>query len=297
MSETRKAGDYTVINSIKIGGKEIVIGENMKDKDGNFYLVADYECNEIFERYVNAYVSDDYLEMVELYTQRITEEVERLKQSRTEINLNVIDKAACVPIGNEEFVGEIIVIKPDTLSPEYRNEACQIIKCTGGNGAKADGLGTSVFGREMFSGDDVKYRRANVMGILKKENYPKWLNELFECEKEMNNPNTFQYGDYHFLPVGMLPKNETIFKTSKYLHSDKELRMWTDVYESVYGKANKIYSHSDFYDASKDSECDVFKCLENRNLYVPCKNELFRYTGEYLEIGKAKKKSEREVER
>ena len=29
MSETRKAGDYTVINSIKIGGKEIVIGENI----------------------------------------------------------------------------------------------------------------------------------------------------------------------------------------------------------------------------------------------------------------------------
>jgi hypothetical protein len=297
MSKSRKAGDYTVINSMKIGGKEFVIGENMKADDGKFYLVADYECNEIFERYVNAYVSSDYVEIAETYAKRICEEIEKLKQSRNNISMNIIKNGACLPIDNETFIDKIIVLKPEILSPEYRNESYQILRCKGGNGAKADGIGTSVFAKEMFTGDDVKYRRANVMGILKKEYYPAWLTDILECENEMKNPNTFQYGKYHFLPVGFLPKNAPKYNTSRFLCSDKDIRIWAKVYEDVYGKANKIYSHSDFYDASNDSLCDVFKCLENGSFYVPGKNELFKYTGKYEEIGKEKKKSHGEVER
>ena len=177
MGEERKAGDYTVINSMRIGGIEVVLGENMNDADGNYYLVANYECNEIFERYVNAYVSDDYVEMAEMYAQRITEEIEKLKRSRADRSLKVIGKEACTPIGNESFTGKIIVLKPERICPEYRNEHYQIVRCTGGNGAKADGIGTSVFCREMFTGEDVKYRRADVMGVLKEEYYPDWLKE------------------------------------------------------------------------------------------------------------------------
>ena len=279
----RKAGDYIIRHSMEIGGLEVVLGENMNAEDGKYYLVADYECNEIFERYINAYVSNDYVEVASIYVDRITQEIEKLKLNRTELSMNVITKDDCIPIGNESFIGKIIVIKPNSISPEYRNEHYQIVRCTGGNGAKADGLGTSVFCKELFSGENVKYRRASVMGILKEEKYPKWLIDVLECEKAMKNPKTFQYGEYHFLPVGNLPKNKPIYKTSQYCHSDKNLKMWSKAYEGVHGKADMIYSHKDFYEASGNSKCDVFKCLENRNLYLPGENELFKYTGKYIE--------------
>lgn len=295
--EIRKAGDYTIIQSMQIGEKEFVLGENMQAKDGKYYIVANYEFNEIFERYTDVHYSVDYVEVADIFAQRISAEIERLKVGRCDLCMNILTKDDCIPIGNETFIGKIIVLKPDKLAPEYRNEHYQIMRCTGGNGAKADGLGTSVFCKEMFTGEEMKYRRASVIGILKEDCYPAWLTDILECEKAMKNPNTFRYGEYHFLPVGNIPKNEPIYKTSRYLHSDKDMRMWTETYEGVHGKANKIYSHSDFYKASGDSKCDVFKCLENRNLYLPDEHELFKYTGKYKEVGQEKKKSHKEVER
>lgn len=297
MDEIRKAGDYTIKHSMQIGGREVVLGENMDDANGHYYLVADFESNEIFERYINAFVSNDYVKIAKIYTDRISEEIDKLIDSRKNMSMNLISEEHCIPIGEKTFVEEIIVIKPTKLSPEYRNEHFQIVRCTGGNGANARGLGTSVFAKEMYSGKEFKYRRASVMGILKPEHYPGWLVDALECEKAMSNPNTFQYGEYHFLPVGNIPKNEPIYKTSQYLHSDKDMRMWSETYEGVHGKADKIYSHSDFYKASGNSKCDVFKCLENRNLYLPGENELFKYTGKYKAVGKEKKKSHKEVER
>ena len=173
--DIRKTGDYTITNSMKIGSREVVLGENMDDKDGRFYFVADFESNEIFERYTNAFVSNDYVEMVGMFAERITEEIEKLKSNRNDLSMNLITKDNCIPINNETFVGKIIVIRPQSLSPEYRNEQYQIVRCTGGNGAKADGLGISVFCKEIFTGEEMKYRRASVMGILKEEHYPDWL--------------------------------------------------------------------------------------------------------------------------
>lgn len=296
MEETRQAGNYTIIESLQIGNIEVVLGENMNDENGLYYFVANCESNDVFERYVDVYLSNDYVEVAEIFAERISKEIERLKQVRADMSMNVITPFACTPVFDDSFVGEIIVIRPKGMSPEYRNEHYQIVRCTGGNGAKADGLGTSVFGKEMYSGDEVRYRRANVMGILKKEYYPAWLTDILECEKEMTNPNTFQYGGYHFLPVGILPK-KPIYGISPHLSSDNDMKMWDKSYESLLGKANVEYSYKDFKQAAGDSKCDVFKCLENRKLYVPGGNELFQYKGDFTDVNKEKKKTPKEVER
>lgn len=38
--EKRIVGGYEVINSVHIGDREIVLGENMNDKDGLYYMVS-----------------------------------------------------------------------------------------------------------------------------------------------------------------------------------------------------------------------------------------------------------------
>lgn len=50
--EIRKVENYEIINSMHIGGKEIVIGIDMNNAEGLYYMVADCERNELFERYV-----------------------------------------------------------------------------------------------------------------------------------------------------------------------------------------------------------------------------------------------------
>lgn len=70
--EIRKAGEYTITQSIKIGDKELVLGEDFSNKEGLFYMVANYE--ELFGvvgRYDNVMVSDDFLGIVELFSKRL----------------------------------------------------------------------------------------------------------------------------------------------------------------------------------------------------------------------------------
>ena len=183
MEQKRKAGDYTVIQSMKIGEKELVLGENMNAADGNFYITANFESNEIFERYVDVVYSCDYVSVAAVFAQRLSDEIKRLQVGRCDMCMNILNENDCTPIGGETLTGKLIVIKPETLSPEYRNEHYQIMRCTGGNGARADGFGTSVFCKEMFTGDELKYRRASVIGILKEDCYPAWLTDILDNEK------------------------------------------------------------------------------------------------------------------
>ena len=238
--------------------------------------------------------------VVKNYADRIEGEIEKLVDSyiKEGVPKQVITADMCnTDVFGEHLEDKILVVKASSLRAEYRTASNQIIRCTGGNGARPGAIGNAIFNYRMLDGEQSRWERYDILGELKTECYPEWLVDVLECEKALKNPNTFQYGEYHFLPVGNIPKNEPIYKTSQYLHSDKDMGMWSETYEGVHGKANKIYSHSDFYKASGNSKCDVFKCLENRNLYMPGENELFKYTGKYKEVGKEKKKAHKEVER
>lgn len=52
--EKRMAGDYEIIQSVQIGDREIVVGENPAATDGLPYMVAFYESNAIMGRYYDA---------------------------------------------------------------------------------------------------------------------------------------------------------------------------------------------------------------------------------------------------
>lgn len=81
---------------------------------------------------------------------------------------------------------------------------------------------------------------------------------------------TFSYNGKNFIEYKKFRKNQSFSEISKHLKSDRVLKFST--YEWVNG-----WSHEEFYKASFDSEYDIFKCVENGILYVPCENELFIY--------------------
>ena len=85
---------------------------------------------------------------------------------------------------------------------------------------------------------------------------------------------TFEYLGLQFMPIKKLGKNMDFMTISRFLKSDFDLGMST--YD--WWKNKKDYNYNDFYKASGDSECDIFKCIENGKNYIPCGNELFQYT-------------------
>ena len=75
----RYIAGYEVINSIHIGDKEIVLGMNLNDRDGHYYMLTDCERNELFERYTNSVVSNSFIELAESFLCRLNEQIEKVK--------------------------------------------------------------------------------------------------------------------------------------------------------------------------------------------------------------------------
>lgn len=178
--EKRMAGDYTIIQAIHIGDKEIVIGENMQAKDGHCYMVADYTYNELFGRYENCMISNSYIEIAELFTQRLTQQVEQVKTNQDEMKIpfELITADMCYPNNyGESIEGKVVAIKANALRPEYRHAASQIVCITGGNGSRANARGNAVFCNYLYSGEHTRFERYEVQGVLKPQNYPEWVTE------------------------------------------------------------------------------------------------------------------------
>lgn len=106
----------------------------------------------------------------------------------------------------------------------------------------------------------------------------------------------FEYGGYHFVPVRQFKgKEKDFFFVSKRLEWDKELGLWIDKYDF----SKYPYSYEAFYNASPDKTCDIFRCVENGKLYVPCNESLQIYheppPSERKNTGKrARERSEKE---
>lgn len=85
----------------------------------------------------------------------------------------------------------------------------------------------------------------------------------------------FEYGGYHFIPERQLSAQENDFHAiSVRLKIDRELGLCRSNYEYT-SKAD--YSYEAFYAASPDKDCDLFRCVENGKLYIPCNNDLQEY--------------------
>ena len=99
-----------------------------------------------------------------------------------------------------------------------------------------------------------------------------------ERERMLAENGYFLYQGYHFKPSGQFPKEEgNFFEITKRLKRDTELGMMA---ENYFGQQKREYSHAGFYAASPTKDADLFLCLENQKVYVPCEYELQEYMRE-----------------
>lgn len=61
--EKRMAGDYEIFQTIHIGDREVVLGENPWDETGMRYMCAFCQQNALFAEYSEVVGSDDFAEM------------------------------------------------------------------------------------------------------------------------------------------------------------------------------------------------------------------------------------------
>ena len=95
----RKIGEYTVLCSVNVGEKEVILASNEQSANGDKFMCGFAERNDLFELCSECMVSDDYIEIVHLFGSRVANEAELFKEQveKLDIPITLITEADCIP--------------------------------------------------------------------------------------------------------------------------------------------------------------------------------------------------------
>lgn len=178
--EKRMIGDYTVLSSVNVGEKEIIIASNEQSTDGEKFLCGFVERNDLFELCKECVVSDDYIDIAYTFGSRVANEAELFREQvkKLDIPITVITEADCIPDHySKDINGKVIAIDPKVLKPEFQRADRQLYLVTGGFGASANSRGSAVFCTNLHTGKNTRFERMDVMGEVKPECMPDWAKE------------------------------------------------------------------------------------------------------------------------
>lgn len=189
MEEKRMAGNYEVTTAFEIGTKEIIIGEDKTAAPDERFVVANYENNGIFERYVDALVGGDYAEIVKIFAERVKNEAEQVidEKSKITVDMTPITKDGCQVLeADDRIKNKVVVIRADVFKPEYQIATKQLQLCTGGFGAEPNSRGSACFCTNLYSGKEARYERSDILGVIEKDDLPDWAKERLDVvQKEI----------------------------------------------------------------------------------------------------------------
>lgn len=190
LCKARMMNDYEIIHSFYVGEREVIVGE---DKNAEYrYFCGYYETNDIFSRAVDCQMSDDYLEIMQIYCDRTKEQVELFRAKQIK-GAKLVTSDMCNPCKSDtDLTKKIVVLKPETLRREYQNGNHQLFYVTGGNGSKPNSRGTKVFGYYLNGKKETYIRRYEIMGTIEAEKLPEWakkhINKIMK-DKSMEERN------------------------------------------------------------------------------------------------------------
>lgn len=183
MEEKRMAGNYEVTTAFEIGTKEIIIGEDKTAAPDERFVVANYENNGIFERYVDALVGGDYAEIVKIFAERVKNEAEQVidEKSKITVDMTPITKEGCQALeADDRIKNKVVVIRADVFKPEYQIATKQLQLCTGGFGAESNSRGSACFCTNLYSGKESRFERSDILGVIEKDDLPDWAKERLD---------------------------------------------------------------------------------------------------------------------
>lgn len=181
------AGNYEIFAAMSIGGKEIVLGENPKSEVGARYMCAYCESNGLFERYNDVTSSDDYVDLLQLYCDRLHEAVIELQEEikwEKSVASTIVPVSTYTPLNDgESLKGKVVVIMPQAFKREYQRATHQYQYVTGGFGASPNSRGNSCFCVNLFDGEKSRFDRRQVLGIADLNQLPTWAKAGLDSAK------------------------------------------------------------------------------------------------------------------
>lgn len=191
-TEKRMLESYEIIHEILIGDKEVVFGQD--ENNSMPYLCAFYTSNELFYSYEDCVAGDDYVEMMELFSERVKNQCDKVREEQAKVTVprEKITADMCRQDNRgTDIAGKVVAVRADALRPEYRFADHQLVLVEGGNGSRGNALGTTCFCKNLYSGESVSWKRYDIQGEIKPECMPLWakdkLAELKRSREQRGN--------------------------------------------------------------------------------------------------------------
>ena len=108
------------------------------------------------------------------------------KQAVEEYNkLKLFSDEHCISTLGEDLTGRVVAVSPKYLKEEYWAPENQLWLATGGFGCSPTASGRAVYATCLIDGDETRWDRGDIIGIIKDEYLPDWAREKLE---ELQNP-------------------------------------------------------------------------------------------------------------
>lgn len=194
--------DYKVTQSVWVGDREVIMAERPKYGEGDKFLCGMYENNGVIGRYTECMVSDDVMEIFDLYAHRILDQMQKVRETISlpegmdnDLILSGDDRVTADDY-KQSIRDKVVVIKPEAISPEYTAATSQLWLCTGGFGASASARGRTCFCINLHdTGRQESFYRSDIMGTIDPAHLPNWakvgLRSIQQAEKGAGKPSLF----------------------------------------------------------------------------------------------------------
>ena len=173
--------DYAVKNEVFIGNRRYLFAVHTDEKEPQRFLKCQCYDDELFRHYVNAVTSNDFVECMKLYLADISAAVEKVEKDRAAIGLDDISclKGSDLLSASREknIEGKVVAIGEKWLCDGFKDISHQLYFVKGGNGAQSNSRGNACFSINLYTGEDTRIERYEVLGEVPEDKIPDFAKE------------------------------------------------------------------------------------------------------------------------
>lgn len=173
--------DYAVQNEVFVGNRRYLFAIHTDDKEPQRFLKCQSYDDELFRRYVNAVTSNDFVECIKLYLADISAAVEKVEKDRAAIGLEDISclKGSDLLSASRDknIEGKVVAIGEKWLCDGFKDISHQLYFVKGGNGAQSNSRGNACFSINLYTGEDTRIERYEVLGEVPEDKIPEFAKE------------------------------------------------------------------------------------------------------------------------
>ena len=189
MNERReKAGSFEIAEELRFGGKTLILGFSDRENAKLPYMTCFKETNLLHEVvYTDAFFSNDYLEVMDVFSERLRNAVRRVRGTRNKRNVpfSTLTAEHCLPDGlRKNLVGKLIVVAPSSLAPECRTSDFQLGFAVSDSECEHGADCRKILFRELFSGKAAEWSFKDILGVANPEKLPAWAQKKLKQHRK-----------------------------------------------------------------------------------------------------------------